>query len=98
MITIKFIFSVVSLIGLGLLLYSQYTSKPKRAKISVRSAFTLLSSWAVFTLIESISFVETIGISFITVFTFAVSALNVVFYVVAMTLSFFGYFDEENRT
>lgn len=94
MTTLKIIFSMLSLIGLGLLVYSRYTSKPKRAKISVRSAFTLLSSWAIFTLIESITLVETIGISFIIVLYYGVSALNVVFYLAAMTLSFFGYFDE----
>lgn len=96
MTTLKIIFSMLSLIGLGLLVYSRHTNKPKRAKISVRSALTLLSSWAVFTLIESITLVETTGTSFLAVLSFAVSALNVVFYVVAMTLSFFGYFDEEN--
>lgn len=96
MITLKIIFSMLCLVGLGLLIYSRYTSKPKRAKISVRSAFTLLSSWAVFTLIETLTFVETTGTSFLVVFTFAVASLNVVFYVGAMTLSFFGYFDEGN--
>lgn len=96
MTTLKIIFSMLSLIGLGLLVYSRHTNKPKGAKISVRSAFTLLSSWAVFTLIESITLVETVGTSFIEVLYYVVSALNVVFYVLAMTLSFFGYFDEEN--
>lgn len=96
MITLKIIFSILNLVGLGLLVYSRYTNKPKRAKISVRSAFTLLSSWAVFTWIESILFVETIGTSFLVVFTFAVSSLNVVFYIAVMTLSFFGYFDGGN--
>lgn len=96
MITLKIIFSMLCLVGIGLLVYSRYTSKPKRAKISVRSAFTLLSSWAVFTLIETLTFVETTGTSFLVVFTFAVASLNVVFYVGAMTLSFFGYFDEGN--
>lgn len=96
MITLKIIFSMLCLMGIGLLVYSRYTSKPKRAKISIRSAFTLLSSWAVFTLIETLTFVETTGTSFLVVFTFAVASLNVVFYIGVMILSFFGYFDKEN--
>lgn len=96
MTTLKIIFLMLNLVGLGLLAYSQYTSKPKRAKISVRSAFTLLSFWAIFTFIESIIFVKTVGTSFLAVFTFAIASLNVVFYVAAMTLSFFGYFDGRN--
>lgn len=96
MISLNTIFFILCLVGLGLLVYSRYTSKPKGAKVSVRSAFTLLSSWAVFTLVESVSLVETIGASFIGMLYYVVSTLNVVFYIVAMTLSFFGYFDEEN--
>lgn len=96
MISLNTIFFILCLVGLGLLVYSRYTSKPKGAKVSVRSAFTLLSSWAVFTLVESVYLVETIEAPFIGMLYYVVSALNVVFYIVAMTLSFFGYFDEKN--